>query len=153
LLPKVKGGQMIRMEYKELSWMVVCTLWGSHVANLEEIEIQLFDRTWEEGLVRLMQAALARLVFHHREELESKGLPHAHLGCHNEEGIATVVPYTCPLGRQAAQMEYLLYKTQASLDPNRMENEVLKSELEEAKEELKLAKLEGRRQRRMKLRV
>jgi hypothetical protein len=50
-------------------------------------------------------------------------------------------------------MEYLLYKTQASLDPNRMENEVLKSELEEAKEELKLAKLEGRRQRRMKLRV
>jgi predicted nuclease with TOPRIM domain len=50
-------------------------------------------------------------------------------------------------------MEYLLYQTQASLESNRMENEVLKSELDEAKEELKLVKLEARRQRRLKLRV
>jgi hypothetical protein len=66
LLPEVKGGQLTDMEDGELSWMVVCTLRGSHVANLEEIEVQIFDRTWEEGLLRVMQAALARLVFHHR---------------------------------------------------------------------------------------
>jgi hypothetical protein len=102
LLPEVKGGQMEDMADGELSWMVVCTLRGSHVENLEEIEIQLFDRTWEECLVRVMQAALARLVFHHRAELEAKGLPHACLGCHDEEGVPTVVPYTCPLSRQAA---------------------------------------------------
>ncbi|KAK1663744.1 hypothetical protein QYE76_051903 [Lolium multiflorum] len=104
---------MESMEDGELSWIVVCTLWDSHVANLEEIEIQLFDRTWEEGIVRVMQATLARLVFHHRAELESR----------------------------------------ASLDSNRMENEVLKSELEGVKEELKLAKFEGCQQRRLKLRV
>jgi hypothetical protein len=51
LLTEVKGGQMDIMEDGELSWMVVFTFRGSHVANLEEIEIQLFDRTWEEGLL------------------------------------------------------------------------------------------------------
>jgi hypothetical protein len=80
LLPEVKGGQMECTKDGELSWMVVCTLRGSHVKNLEEIEIQIFDRTWEEGLVRVMQAALARLVFHHCAELEAKRLPQAFLG-------------------------------------------------------------------------
>jgi hypothetical protein len=78
-------------------------------------------------------------VFHHRVELEAKGMPHVCLGHRDEEGVPTVVPYTCTLGRQARQMEYLLFQTQANLDSNMMENEMLKSELEEAKEELKLA--------------
>jgi hypothetical protein len=42
-------------------------------------------------------------------------------------------------------MEYLLYKTQLSLDSNRIENEVLNSELEGLKMDLKLAKLKSRR--------
>jgi hypothetical protein len=108
LLPKVKGGQVECSKEGEMSWMVVCTLRGSHVKNIEEIEVQVFNRTWEEGLVRVMRAALARLMFHHRAELESLRLPHAHLGHRNEEGFPTEVPYTCPLGRQAAQMEYAL---------------------------------------------
>jgi hypothetical protein len=78
--------------------------------------------------------------------LEAKGLPHAFLGCHNEEGVPTMIPYFCPLGRQVSQMENLLYKTQLSLDSNRMENEVLKHELEGLKMDLKLAKLKHRRQ-------
>jgi hypothetical protein len=77
--------------------------------------------------------------------LESKGCPHAHLGRRDVEGFPTEVPYICPLGRQAAQMEYLLYKTQLSLDSNRIENEVLNSELEGLKMDLKLAKLKSRR--------
>jgi hypothetical protein len=93
LRPEVKGRQMEDFKDGELSWMIVCTIRGSHVRDLEEIEIQLFDRTWEEGLVRVLQVALARLVFHHRAELEEKGLPHAHLGHRDEEGIPTVVPY------------------------------------------------------------
>jgi hypothetical protein len=125
----------------EMSWMVVCTLRGYHVKNIEEIEVQVFDRTWEEGLVRVMQAALAHLVFHHRAELEAKKFPHAHLGHSNEEGIPTLVPYVWPLGRQTVQIEYLLYKTQLRLDSNRMENEVLKHEMEGLKLDLKLAKI------------
>ncbi|KAK1693703.1 hypothetical protein QYE76_010400 [Lolium multiflorum] len=89
LLPEVKGGQMESTKDGELSWMVVCTLRGSHVANLEEIEVQIFDHTWEEGLVRVMQAALARLVFHHRVELEAMRLPRAQLGRRDEEGFPT----------------------------------------------------------------
>jgi hypothetical protein len=61
LLPEVKGGQMNLMAEGDLSWMVVCTLRGSYVADMEEIEIEIFDRTWEEGLLRVMEAALARL--------------------------------------------------------------------------------------------
>jgi hypothetical protein len=137
----------------EMSWMVVCMLRGFHVRNIEEIEVQVFNRTWEEGLVRVLQASLARLCFHHRAELEAKGLPHALLGRRNEEGIPTMTPYTCPLGRQAAQMENLLFKTQLSLDSNRMENEVLKHEMEGLKMELKLAKLKCRRQQKKNLRV
>ncbi|KAK1686254.1 hypothetical protein QYE76_047102 [Lolium multiflorum] len=153
LLPEVKGGQMECTKDGELSWMVVCTLRGSHVKNIEEIEVQIFDRTWEEGLVRVMQAVLAHLVFHHRVELETMGFPHAHLGRRDEEGFPTMVPYVFPLSRQAAQMEYLLYKTQLSLDSNRMENEVLKHEMEGLKLDLKLAKLKTRRQQKQKLRV
>jgi hypothetical protein len=123
------------------------------VKQLKEIEVQVFDRTWEDGLVRVLQAALSRLVFHHHAELEAKRLPHAFLGRRNEEGIPTMIPYTCPLGRQAAQMENLLYKTQLSLDSNIMENEVLKHELEGLKMDLKLAKLKHHRQQKQKLRV
>jgi hypothetical protein len=153
LRPEVKGGQMEGFEDGELSWRILCTIRSSHVSALEEIEIEIFDRTWEEGLVRVLHAALARLVFHHRVELEEKGLPHAHLGRRDEEGIPTVVPYVCPLGRHAAHVEYLLFKTQGSLDINRMENEVLKSELEDAKKEIELVKVKARRQRRLKLRA
>jgi hypothetical protein len=153
LLPEVKGGQMECTKEGEMSWMVVCTLRGSHVKNIEEIEVQVFDRTWEEGLVRVLQAALARLCFHHCAELQAKGLPHALLGRRNEEGILTMTPYTCRLGRQAAQMENLLFKTQLSLDSNRMENEVLKHEMEGLKLDLKLAKLKYHRQQKQKLRV
>jgi hypothetical protein len=137
----------------EMSWMVVCTLRGSHVKQLEEIEVQVFDRTWEDGLVRVLQAALSRLVFHHRVELEAMGLPHAFLGRRNEEGVPTMIPYFCPLGRQVSQMENLLFKTQLSLDSNRMENEVLKHEMEGLKMDLKLAKLKHRRQQKKALRV
>jgi hypothetical protein len=153
LLPEVKGGQLESTKDGEMSWLVVCTLRGSHVKPLEEIEVQVFDRTWEDGLVRVLQSALSRLVFHHRVELEAKGLPHALLGRRNEEGIPTMIPYTCLLGRQVSQMENLLYKTQLSLDSNRMENEVLKHEQEGLKLDLKLARLKYRRQQKKTLRV
>jgi hypothetical protein len=48
-------------------------------------------------------------------------------------------------------MEFILARTQDSLDINRMENELLKSELEEAKKEVELVKMKARRQRRLKL--
>jgi hypothetical protein len=48
-------------------------------------------------------------------------------------------------------MENLLFKTQLSLDSNRMENEVLKHEMEGLKMELKLAKMKCRRQQKKKL--
>jgi hypothetical protein len=153
LLPEVKGGQLESTKDGEMSWLVVCTLRGSHVKPLEEIEVQFFDRTWEDGLVRVLQSALSRLVFHHRVELEAKRLPHAFLGRRNEEGIPTMIPYTCLLGRQVSQMENLLYKTQLSLDSNRMENEVLKHEQEGLKLDLKLARLKYRRQQKKTLRV
>jgi hypothetical protein len=50
-------------------------------------------------------------------------------------------------------MENLLYKTQLSLDTNRMENEVLKHEQEGLKLDLKLARLKYRRQQKKTLRV
>ncbi|KAK1648884.1 hypothetical protein QYE76_066689 [Lolium multiflorum] len=148
---EVKGRQMEDTEDGELSWMIVCTIRGSHIKELEEIEIQLFDRTGRSGLSA--RGSPSRLAFHHRAELEEKGLPHAHLGRRDEEGIPTVVPYVCPLGSHAAQMEYVLFKTQGNLDINMMENEVLKSELDDVKKELELVKLKARRRRRLKLRV
>jgi hypothetical protein len=99
LLPEVKGGQMECTKDGDMSWMVVCTLRGSHVKNIEEIEVQIFDCAWEEGLVRVMQAALARLVFDHHVELEAKRFSHAHLGHRDKEGFPTMVPYVFPLGR------------------------------------------------------
>jgi hypothetical protein len=145
LRPEVKGGQMEDFQDGELSWMIVCTIRGSHVRQLEEIEIQIFERTWEDGLVRVLQAALARLTFRHRTELEEKRLPYAHIGRRDEEGIPTVVSYVCPLGRHTAQMEVILGKTQNSLDISRMENELLKSELDDVKKELELVKTKARR--------
>jgi hypothetical protein len=50
LLPEVKGGQMESTKDGELSWMVVCTLRGSHMANLEEIDVQIFERIGRKDL-------------------------------------------------------------------------------------------------------
>jgi hypothetical protein len=50
-------------------------------------------------------------------------------------------------------LENLLFKTQLSLDSNRMENEVLKHEMEGLKMDLKLAKLKHRRQQKKTLRT
>jgi hypothetical protein len=133
--------------------MIVCTIRGSHVKQLPEFEIQLFERTWEDGLIRALQAALARLTYHHRAELEEKNLPYAHFGRRDEEGLPTIVPYVCPLGRHAAQMEFILGKTQNSLDISRMEQEMLKHELDETKTDLEEMRRRARRQRKLKLRA
>jgi hypothetical protein len=153
LRPEVKGGQMNDIENEDLSWMIVCTVRGSHVKQLPEFEIQLFERTWEDGLVRALQAALAHLAFHHRAELEERNLPYAHFGRRDEEGLPTIVPYVCPLGRHAGQMEFLLGKTQNSLDICRMEKEMLTNELGEVKQDLEEMKRRARRQRKLKLRA
>jgi hypothetical protein len=152
LRPEVKGGQMEPHD-GDLSWMIVCTIRGSHVKQLPEFEIQLFERTWEDGLLRALQAALARLTYHHRAELEEKNLPYAHFGRRDEEGLPTIVPYVCPLGRHAAQMEFILGKTQNSLDISRMEQEMLKHELDETKADLAEMRKRARRQRKLKLRA
>lgn len=150
LLPEIKGGKVHQLVEGDRSWLVVCTLRGSLVGPpIQELEVDVFDRTWTDGVVRVMQEALARLAFHHRAELI--GTRFEYFGRRDSEGRPTEVPFHFQFERHAQYMEFMLHHTQTYLDRARMRSDTLETELLAVKEELKVAQLEADHQRKIRI--
>jgi hypothetical protein len=58
--PELKGGRVDKPEDSKQTWLVSCMIRGVVLdPSIEEIEMDVLDRTWEEGSIRAMQATLA----------------------------------------------------------------------------------------------
>src|SRR3954453_7950639 len=61
--PEIRGYHQEVPEYSERSWRVECTLRGRQVAPIcDDIVFEVTARSWEDGLLRVMQLTMARLT-------------------------------------------------------------------------------------------
>src|SRR3954454_13195252 len=60
--PEIRGYRQDVPEYSERSWRVECTLRGRQVAPIcDDYVFEVTARSWEDGLLRVMQLTMARL--------------------------------------------------------------------------------------------
>lgn len=138
--PEIKGAKIHKVIEGDMSWLVVCTLRGGVVPpHSQELEVDVVERTWIEGVIRAMQEAIARLAHHHRQQLVTS--PFWYFGRRDSEGCSSEVPQHYQLGRQMQNMEYLLHHTQTQLDRARMTGDLKKAELVSAQSQLKVFQL------------
>jgi hypothetical protein len=105
--PKLKGGRVDKPEDFEQTWLVSCTVHGVVLdPSVEEIEVDVLDRTWEEGSIRAMQATLARLVHYHRGSHDLGRF--VYFGRRDEHGFPEDHYH---LGGHMQHMESLLHRT------------------------------------------
>src|SRR4051812_16064338 len=69
--PEIKGAHITTLIDGELSWLVVCTVRGGVVLPLsEDFQVNVIEKEWGDGILMVAQEALARLAYHHRQQLE-----------------------------------------------------------------------------------
>ncbi|KAK1694509.1 hypothetical protein QYE76_011206 [Lolium multiflorum] len=72
--PEVKGVRTERPEDSEMAWLVTCVVRGGEVAPVsEEFTVDVMERTWLDGMIRVFQEALARLALLHPEAIADTG--------------------------------------------------------------------------------
>jgi hypothetical protein len=113
--PELKGGQVDKPEDSEQTLLVTCTIRGAVLdPSIEEIDVDVLDRTWEEGSVRAMQMTLARLFFYHHGSHNLGRF--VYYGRRDEHGFPEEgVPHYYFEGHMH-HMESLLHRTQIRLD-------------------------------------
>jgi hypothetical protein len=103
----------------------------------EEFTFEVIERTWGEGVTRVLQHAISCLVQLHAAELA--GTHYEHYGRCDDEGFPVEPPLPTPFSRHLTHMEVLLHHSQEQLDHVRMladerclELAVLREDLQEA---------------------
>jgi hypothetical protein len=106
----------------EARLVVRCALRGSEVTpRSDTIAFVLYARTWEEGLRRACQEAIARIVRFHQYELRSTRF--RHYGMRDGEGDPTPgIPHPI-MGDHLIAMEKHLALTEAQLDEARFKHD------------------------------
>ena len=148
-LPELKGVRLERPEDSELSWLVVCTVRGREVAPVsEEFTVDVMERSWVDGMVRVMQEAIARLAFLHPEKIV--GTPFQFVGQRDTEGIPAVVTPHPQFEHQMQHLEYLLHHSQTYMDRARMRSEMQEMEIQSLRAELEDSQKDLARERKMR---
>jgi hypothetical protein len=121
--PELKGGRVDKPEDSEQTWLVTCMVRGAVLhPSIEEIEVDVLDRTWEEGSIRAMQATLARLVYYHRGSHDLDRF--VYYGRRDEHGFPKeCIPHFHFEGHMR-HMESLLHRTQVRVDFTRMQLDI-----------------------------
>ena len=118
-LPEIKGAKIHPDSDRLMSWLVVCTLRGPLMPpEEEELTVEVVERTWTDGIVRVMQEATARLAYHHRADLE--GSRYEFYGRRDDLGHPRDTPQHYQYWHHLQHMEYLLHHTHTYLDCARM---------------------------------
>src|SRR3954449_6518520 len=83
--PEIRGYPQYVMEYSERSWRVECTLRGRQVAPIcDDIVFEVTARSWEDGLLRVMQLTMARLANDFADRLQD--CPLRFIGRRDDQG-------------------------------------------------------------------
>jgi hypothetical protein len=139
--PELKGGRVDKPEDSEQTWLVSCTVRGVVLdPNIEEIEVDVLDRTWEEGSIRAMQATLARLVHYHRGSHDLGRF--MYFGRRDERGFPKECVPHYHFGGHMQHMESLLHRTQVRMDHIRMQRDIKVNTLKNVRQLLQLKEKE-----------
>lgn len=142
--PEIKGAKVHTHPEGDRTWLVVCTLRGGVVPpHSDELSVEVLERTWTEGIVRVLQESLGRLASYHRAVLGDS--PFRFFGGRDSEGLPTLTPAHADFGGHMQDMEALLHHTQTSMDRARMKSDLQVMELRNAKQDLQVSVLERTR--------
>jgi regulator of replication initiation timing len=117
--PEVRGYRLFEEGTRELAYRIVCQVRGREVPpTSEEFTFEVIERTWGEGVMRVLQHAISRLVHLHATELA--GTRNKHYGRCDDEGFPVEPPLPTPFSCHLTHTEVLLHHSQEQLDHVRM---------------------------------
>jgi hypothetical protein len=115
----VRGYRLFEEGTRELAYQVVCQVRGKEVPPTSpEFTFEVIERTWGDGLVRVLRHAISRLVHLHYDEL--LGTRYEHYGRVDSDGLPYQAAAHTPFSRHFCHTEALLHHTQEQLDHIRM---------------------------------
>jgi hypothetical protein len=118
--PEVRGYRLFEEGTRELAYQVVCQVHGKEVPpNSQEFTFEVIERTWGDGLMRVLRHAISLLV--HLQYDELLGTCYEHYGRVNSDGLPyQAAAHPPPFSRHLCHTEALLHHTQGQLDNVRM---------------------------------
>jgi hypothetical protein len=113
--PEIRGYRQDVPEYSERSWRVECTLRGRQVAPIcDDCVFEVTARSWEDGLLRVMQLTMARLANDFADRLQD--CPLRFIGRRDDQGRMAPADQHPDFLNYFSHVEYLLQHTQQNLD-------------------------------------
>jgi hypothetical protein len=113
--PEVRGYRLFEEGTRELEYQVVCQVRGKEVPPASpEFTFEVIERTWGDGLMRVLRHAISRLVHLHYDEL--LGTRYEHYGRIDSDGLPYQAAAHTPFSRHLCHTEALLHHTQGQLD-------------------------------------
>jgi hypothetical protein len=136
--PEVRGYRIFEEGTRELAYRVVCQVRGKEVPPTSpEFTFEVIERTWGDGLMRVLRHTISRLVHLHYDEL--LGTRFEHYGRVDSDSLPHEAAAHTPFSRHLCHTEALLHHTQGQLDHVRMvaderglELAVLREDLQES---------------------
>ena len=120
--PEIRGYRRTVPEQSGMSWRVVCTLRGRQVEPVcEDIQFEVIERTFEEGMMRVMQLAMARISHDFADRLQ--GTAFQFVGRHDDQGAPAFGEQHPQFADHLGHVEYLLHHTQQQMDAARTRSE------------------------------
>jgi hypothetical protein len=117
--PEIRGYRLFEEGTRELAYQVVCQVRGKEVPpTSQEFTFEVIERTWGDGLMRVLRHAISRLVHLHYNEL--LGTRYEHYGRVDSDGLPYQAATHTPFSRHFCHTEALLHHTQEHLDHVRM---------------------------------
>jgi hypothetical protein len=136
--PEMRGYRLFEEGTRELAYQIVCQVRGKEVRPTSpEFTFEVIERTWGDGLMRVLRHTISRLVHLHYDEL--LGTRYEHYGRVDSDGLPYQAAAHMPFSRHFCHTEALLHHTQEQLDHVRMvvderglELAVLREDLQES---------------------
>jgi len=84
--PEIRGYRRAVPEQSGMSWRVVCTLRGRQAEPVcEDDQFEVIEHTFEEGMMRVMQLAMARISHDYADRLQDTS--YQYIGRRDDQGM------------------------------------------------------------------
>lgn len=148
--PELRGYRLDRPESSDASWRVVCTVRGQQVAPVcEDLTFEVVDRTWGEGVLRVLQQTIARLSHDFADRLQ--GTAFQFVGRRDTQGVMVVGEEHPHFANHMHHTEYLLQHTQLQMDNARARCEIKEMDCVMLRRQLRLWQLKFNKEKKDRL--
>jgi hypothetical protein len=135
---EIRGYRLFEEGTRELACQVICQVHGKEVPPAStEFTFEVIERTWGDGLMRVLRHAISHLVHLHYDEL--LGTRYEHYRRVDSDGFPHQAAAHTPFSRHLCHTKAMLHHTQGQLDHVRMvaderglELAVLREDLQES---------------------